>query len=874
MLIGRALVLLIDLYLILALGPWVALKAIYAWILRGGDWPHEEEHRLTRLMEGERAQSGLWPAQPRAGRYEEIDRRGYQNLTALREAIRTATHALASVGEGAIPSIGPRQVATFGAWVPCLEAVRILRATRTLRRALAEGEERLTLLEGQQQAARDIPERVRGLLMETRAELRRVEALYEAEREAGTLGIGEIEHRLQMTEARLMHALAQLEEANAERLEDILQFADAEAAHAAGEIEAMDRLISEVATARQRARNLLERVESGLRLASQRWEALKSRGAQDGEIASLLERAQSLALRLAQTAKAHTVEAYNQVISQAAEYDQAFQELSSALDHLDEMMRQSKEAIEGDVQRLAECQALCDEMVAQEPLLELDESTELIRQASEAYREAENQRALGTIEGYEQALRLSQRAQSLLAQAETIAAPVMEQVTEVRTLLEALSPEARTQWRERVEAAREHLAAYGAHWAAGLDSAYAEALAQLDAVNADLDEVPSDIRFQNALRQSELAEAMGPLRRAARDFQRAQELIAGLEREQERILTRRAELERALERINEELLPALRAQSEEMLPELRERLETLEIAYSEHCASLENPLELDYDYEVGEWLPSILREIDEIHLTHENDIQHYRMALREAISVIDRQWARLTRLEPQRPPRPDEDIAQLAADLDAWREKVEAVQSSPLAMRDLLGQEATALQRRIEAAQNQIIEGRRTLDALARQYRRLSKSVQDLRSTVRALRTNSPWPQLAWDEREAEALWEEATAVQHEAEQAERISAAINTLQRAVNLAEQAERAYGRFEYQMRTALARLNEELEAVANRLEKQQRLADQLRELGPSDDLAALDARNERVEALIEMARGATTIDDALRHLREAADVLAEA
>ncbi|MBC7317229.1 MAG: hypothetical protein H5T70_12465, partial [Chloroflexi bacterium] len=200
--------------------------------------------------------------------------------------------------------------------------------------------------------------------------------------------------------------------------------------------EEIDRLIGEVAATRQKARNLLERVESGLRLASQRWEALQTRGAQDETITSLLTRARDLALHLMQTAKGHTAEAYHQVIAEAGEYDQAFHELSTALDCLDEMMRQSKEAIEGDVQRLAECQALCDEMTAQEPLLELDESTELIRQASEAYREAEHQRSLGTIEGYEQAIRLSQHAQSLLEQASTAATSVMEQVAEVRTLLE------------------------------------------------------------------------------------------------------------------------------------------------------------------------------------------------------------------------------------------------------------------------------------------------------------------------------------------------------------------------------------------------------------------------------------------------------
>lgn len=873
MLFWRMLVLVVDLYLLATVGAWIALRFVQWLILRGGRFPEAEAERLARLMEGERRQAPLWPQTPRPGRYAQPDQEGQRNLWSLRETIGEAQALLDGLMGYDLEPVAISRAMALGAWRHLQTAWRIWRQLRRLRRLMAHGEARLDYLEAQSQAVANIPQRVHGLLTETRAELRRLQALYEAEQEVGTLGIGEVERNLRMAEMRLEHALSELEGADEARLHQLVQFADAELGQVTVALEEIDRLLSGVSSTRQKARNVLERVEGSLRLATQRWEGLKTRGARDEAIASELASLRHMAEELMARGQERTGEAYARVVSEVQGFDERYRAVADALDRLDEMMTASKEAVEGDVQRLAEAQALCDDLVTQEPLLDPDQSRELIRQAAETYQAAEEQRALGTIAGYQGALYLSQQAQEMLEQALATAAPLVEQAAEVRQLLAALSTEERAAWRARLEEVHQRLGEYSAHWGSGLASEYAEALAGLDAAVAELEQTPHDARFARVLRQSELPAALQALRRAQRCFGRVQEIVLGLERELERIVARHDELHRALAHIQDDLLPSLREQSAQMLPELQERLEALEIAYAERVQTFEDPAHVDYDEALDVWLPSVLGELEEIQNAHQSDLQHYHAALRETLNAVDRQWTRLARLEPQQVPRPAEDVEALARDLDAWRDELERESDSPLALQGLLGQRAAALQRRIEAAQREITEGRRTLEALTRQHRRLSRGVQNLRSAVRGLRTTGQWPQLVWDESEAEGIWERAVDVQHDSEQAALLTDAVSAMQQAVNLAQQAEQAYGRLQYQMSTSMARLDEELGVVAGRLEKQQRLADQLRQLGQSEQLTTLDAHNERIEALIEMARSARTLDDALRHLREASDMLDE-
>ncbi len=869
----RIVVLATDLYVLVAAGPWLALLFCYWLMLRRGPYLEREQKRLDHLLMGEGQQRSAWPTTARPGRYAELDLDAQKRLAGLRASISEMLELWPTAETFEFPLPLPWEVLILRAWPLLVGALATRRRVRTLQRLLRQGEAHLDYLEDRRRAAQGIPQNVHSLLEQTRAEVRRIQAVYEAEQEAGTLGIGEIERQLQITEARLAHALQTLDAARPEERPQVVQFADAELAQASAAVADLDRSVTTVAAQRLKARNLLERFESSLRLATERWEGLKTRGATDESIAQALGRLHATVIALTQLGQEHTTLAYTQVAERMASFDTDHQALAAALDQLDEAMRQSKDAIEGDVQELARAQAACDALTQAEPLLDPDESRALVQEASQHFEEAEAQRALGTIEGYGRAIMLSQQARALLWRAQEGVGPLSEQAREAHHLLAAMTPQELEACRARADAMRDKLSAYATHWSGGLVADYAEALAQLDEVAHELTQVPESVRTLAHLEQSSLDETLDCARRAGRAMARAQELVTGLEGELERLGERREELERALARVDGELLPTLRTLSERMLPELRERCQALELAFAQRTPTLGDAAHVDYDEVTGEWLPTILREIDDIYAAHATDLQHLRTTAKEALSGMDKVWTQLTRLEPDRPPRPDEDLARLAADLDAWEAEVERAQESPVLLRELVGSRAALLRRRVEGARRQVVEGRHTLEDLSRRYRKQTRNVQNLRSAVRALRTQGRWPQLDWDDSEAEELWVQTVAAQRAAEQAPTLADALQEMKNAANLLEQAEQAHGRLEYQMSSAVQRLDGELEQVSARLEKQQRIADQVRELGETDQLATLDARNAHVQGLVDMARSATTVDDALRHLREAHEVLSE-
>jgi hypothetical protein len=93
-----------------------------------------------------------------------------------------------------------------------------------------------------------------------------------------------------------------------------------------------------------------------------------------------------------------------------------------------------------------------------------------------------------------------------------------------------------------------------------------------------------------------------------------------------------------------------------------------------------------------------------------------------------------------------------------------------------------------------------------------------------------------------------------------------------VNTAQKAEESHRRIESQMGRALRQLDEELHAVNRRLRRGRDRAAALEEEGaPGEAEDTIEICN-RAERRIEMAMSASTFEDALRHLREARDILA--
>lgn len=861
----------LGLYLLAGMGPWPILQWM-GWLLRrDGPFLEGETERLQALMDAAGSQESLWPEVPRPGRYQQPDQEARERLseiTVVIEEIRDIWPALQSF-RFSQPTVV--DLLLLRGWGPLLKSVVTWRDVRAVRRLLDRGEENLAALGEQQVLVEEIPHIVRALLNEARAEGRRLGAMLEAEEEAGTVDLEDVRRRLEHTGASLDAALDLLDGTAAEDMPTTVTHVDAALEAATASIAELDQLLQRLATARTRAQNLIARVNSSLDFIAERWEGLKSRGATEPAIAEALAGIRNDTSRLSEVISARTLQAYDAVAQEVADFDARIESLTDRLGALDTLMNRSKEAMEGSVRALADAQSACDHLTRQIEQIEPDLSLSLIEKASDIYRQAERRRDLGTTEGYQAAIALAERARDYLEQAVTGVEPLADTVNDIEELLDELDEETLADRYRRLEEARTALQMYARHWDDRLDAADGEAEAGLRAIEDQLEQLPEDVRYRRHYRQSEMPECLDTLTRAREELERVTDLVVSMEDERTRLDGLRTELDETITRIKDEMLPPLTAARERMLPELQQRYDSLYDALAEQFEALADMGQVDYDRAVNEWLPATLRQIEEVQQACESDLQHYARMRRETVTRIDKAWARLTRLDPVAQPGPDESVESLANDLDIWRNEVERHAENPAALRDLLGRRAGTLEQRIEGIYHQIVEGRRNLDALDKQYRRVLQSGRNLRNRVREMQRDNPWKGIGWDTDPVDAIWERTIALERESQEAPTLMQAGNLLQQALNAAQEAEAGYSRLHAQIDSSLRRLEEEARAIESSLERGRRRADQLRAQGQTEELAALEEYYAGALRIRTLAQNATTVEEALRQLRQARDLL---
>lgn len=869
----RVLVIVLDLYLLTSLGPWIALQ-ILNWLLqKSGHYLASEDKRLRELEEAMGSQSSIWPQPPRPGRYRQPDEIAQENLRTLHTAIDKARKMWPRLASYRVEPLALTNVLLWQAWGPLGRVVAVWRDVRGLNRLLDAGDDLLSSLQKQERVIQNIPSRMQASLNGTRAEIRRVSALLEAEEEAGTLGLQDITRRLERSGADLEKALDKLAQTSGERMPLLIYEADDVLERVLPEIEDIDRFLAEAASARAKTQSVTVRVNSSLRLAQERWQSLKARGATETFMRRELATLEDKASGLMQMAKRRTLDTYQRVPDQVSEFDAQFNSFVEKLDRLSNLMNESREIIKGDVRALAQVQASCDELCDKDPRLDPDQSLALVEKATEAYVRAERERGLGTIESYKSSIALSTKAKGYLEQASEGAASLLNRAGRVRELLGNLSSENVGEWHDRIHRLREQLQVYALHWDKTLAGDVGEAISNLEQVEVNLERVPPDVRYGRSLRQSELPEALEILSHAQECMNKAKELISSLEQEQQRIETLRENLENEIETVRTEAWPAIEEKKQYMLPELRERLQESYQAFLQQLAILKDPAQVNYDEALGRWLPSMLSQLKEIRSAHAGDIDHYQATVREAQRSLDHVWGRLNKLSPYEQPMPEEDIDKLATDLEEWHAEAEQEMDNPVALRALVGRRAMALEQRMETAQQQIRDGRSNLDKLDRQYRGLVKSVHRLRSAIREIQQESRWPQIAWGSDQAEQIWKQAIELERESQAALTLTKANNQIQQAVNTAQEAEEIFARTEKQMSNALRRLDDELRAADAHLERGKDQVDLLKEEGLTEESTATTELCARAARTVQMALSSSTFEDALRHLRDAKNMLTQ-
>ncbi|MFP3895587.1 MAG: hypothetical protein ACLFV5_01950 [Anaerolineales bacterium] len=868
----RVLVIILDLYLLGSLGAWFVLRFLLWRLHRQDSCSANDESHLQELEKDLEHHVSLWPTQPRPGRYREIDDTAQDTLKTLEQVVDQIRERWPVPMLPASTFITFSEALRFRAWPPLCKAFVAWRQCRQMQQLLDRAENLLATLKKKERQAHQIPEKVHAALHEMRAETRRIGVLLEAEVEAGTTGLEDAEHQLQTIYDEIERGLDILANTEKGNMAVAVLKADELMGRMMPQLEELDDFMERTARARSRTENVAQRVQSSLELAQERWEGLKARGATESSVQRELETLQKITQEIKQTARQRTVKAYRRVTKEVSHFDVAFQSLSNKLDQLDDLMEQSRETIRGDVQALTQAQAECDDLCKKNPLLEPDRSVALIEEAADAYMEAERQRSLGTLEGYQSAITLSKRAESRLQEATESLSDFLEKRNRIRHLLDQLSSEALGEWHERVHRLREALHVYTVHWEKGLAEKVGQAASNLEQVSMDLERVPSDIRHERSFRQTELPDALRILSHAQTCFERAKESIGDLEQEKERIESLREELDSQMETLTQETWPDLESKKEQMLPEVRERMEALRQEFVAQRHRIEIPSQVDYHRAYEEWLPSLTSQLKELLSTHKNDRDHYQKAAQETEKALQRMWTRLNKMRPYEQPMPQEDIDTLNAELESWQAAIKENAENPATLRTVVGRRATALQERMENAQRQIREGRKGLKDLSRAYQRSTRRIHALRSNIDEMQENSQWPHIMWETSDAEEMWEQAIALERQSTTASTLREANNRLQEAVNAAQNAEEMYRRTVNQMERALRQLSDELQAAERRLGRGRDRVQSLQQEGSPKAAEETSEVCDRAERRVEMATSASTFEDALRHLREARNILA--
>jgi len=325
-----------------------------------------------------------------------------------------------------------------------------------------------------------------------------------------------------------------------------------------------------------------------------------------------------------------------------------------------------------------------------------------------------------------------------------------------------------------------------------------------------------------------------------------------------------------LEAFANQTLPEALDVSDQMAPELQQRLARLNDTVRLGQAGYENPAQANYDQALNEWLPAARHALEEILSEHQSSLGYYGDLVRDAIRRIDRAWDRISRLDPQRRPGPEQDVRQLAADLDSWRADADGHADEPLVLRETV-RRASNLEQRLEALSREITEERKALDGLGRDYARQSQAVEALRSALSGLQARSGWKSLRWSLEVPEGAWEQSRELANASGKANTFAEARNLLQQALTSAAQAQQLYRRSEDEIAGALSRLDNESTAILSRMRRAERWATELRQQGAPEDLAEVERAIDRAQQEHEAAHTADTFEEALRHLREAANAL---
>lgn len=865
------LIIAVVIYLVLCLVPWLLFRLFTARLEKKGGFVTEVLPRINALVDAERFHSSLWPEEPRPGRYEGIDREASRLLGELRDGLSRVNEIADRVAAYAPPRVAAGRVFILGAFGPMAAARTALSERSELDSGIEGAEQTAAALAEQQSEAAAVPDRLQADLAAAQAEIHRLYALWEAEVQAGTRDIQALGDGLALVDNSMGATTETVRTSGAdEQLGTVLR-AEQQLAMATETIEQAERELDSIRAQRTGAQEAAATAHAVVSDVSARWASLQDQGVKDPSVAGRVSELAQMVATLDATLAEATPSAFEQAAQRAQEVEALGSSVAAELEALKESMTKSAEAISANVALLDRARTVLTASAEAMPGVRFDVSTGDIHEGEEILAQGQSALQTGTLHGYQTAATLAEQAGQRLQGALDGVTSTVEAGKTLDAERDAVGDAARAALRERAVTLASEWEVYGRHWHPGRQEALAAALSSLDAADSAWATLPEAFRAEGALDQSHLAELQGLMQSVTEQVAESQSTIDSLGAELATIVSLREQVETGVAALEAETLPALSDRRDKMLPELAERYDNWLPLYHEQRAALANSAQMDYERAAADWLPEVSGEAQSILSAYEGDLVHYGKQLEEARRRLERSWQRLQRLEPQQPPLPDEDISKLTEDVALWMATGEAEAANPAVLSAIVTHQASDLERRIDLARRQISDGRQALKALERQFQQLGQALQKTRASLRSLQQDTQWQQIIWVLGSGEETWERALAAQASSQESESLNLAVNEMQRAINIGQEAQQIYAGSEQQLRSALDRLNREYRGVTNDLDRAQRRANQLRQEGPSEELEALDERISSAMSLVSMAQNASNFEDALRHLTAAQEEL---
>ncbi|MHB1317457.1 MAG: hypothetical protein ACYCYF_02440, partial [Anaerolineae bacterium] len=458
------LIIVIGVYLIACVAPWIVVQITNARLTRRGTFVAAVLPRLNALVDAERVQTGVWPEAARSGRYASIDRTAQQLLTGLRASLSQINQEADDVAAYAPPDLSFSRVLMLGAWPPMVGASRALAERRNLDRHLSEAEATAVALQDQQSAAESVPDRMQAELADARAEVRRLYVLWEAEVQSGSKDIQALGDSLALVDNALGAATESIRATDAENELATILHADQQLSMAAETIGQAESELGAIRDSRMSATQAVERTRATLSGVTARWELLQSRGARDPSVAARIAELVQRGLALDGTMALATPQAYAQAITQSQDVVALGTTASGELQALEAAMERSTEAVSLNSGRMEKVESMIAESSAALPDLALDESTAAVTEAQELVAQAQAALAEGTWHGYQTAATLSEQAKETLEAASEGIASTREAVHMLSNQREGANEDVRQGLRERATTLAADWAVYGRHW--------------------------------------------------------------------------------------------------------------------------------------------------------------------------------------------------------------------------------------------------------------------------------------------------------------------------------------------------------------------------------------------------------------------------